>query len=170
MDAFEIGNLRRIDLALAQWFGSLIVNFITYFQLCLIENHLINPVPMLLLVVADVVVSTIFVFAYTYIYHVMYPPYRMIMVFGTDTALGLKVKLDSRWDKYHIEKLISAEEDLDKICNEILKYQAVVINDVPAQIRNDSHRRSLRSFVKNLLPHGNPVIMFRFGVGSATDA
>ena len=61
MDGFEIGNLRRIDLALAQWFGSFIVNFITYFQLCLIENHLINPVPMLLLVVADVVVSTIFV-------------------------------------------------------------------------------------------------------------
>ena len=151
MDGFEIGNLRRIDLALAQWFGSFIVNFITYFQLCLIENHLINPVPMLLLVVADVVVSTIFVFAYTYIYHIIYPPYRMIMVFGTDTALGLKVKLDSRWDKYHIEKLISAEEDFDKICNEILKYQAVVINDVPAQIRNDilkfCYKNGIRSYV-----------------------
>ena len=151
MDGFEFGNLRRIDLALAQWFGSFIVNFITYFQLCLIENHLINPVPMLLLVVADVVVSTIFVFAYTYIYHIIYPPYRMIMVFGTDTALGLKVKLDSRWDKYHIEKLISAEEDFDKICNEILKYQAVVINDVPAQIRNDilkfCYKNGIRSYV-----------------------
>lgn len=151
MDGFEFGNLRRIDLALAQWFGSFIVNFITYFQLCLIENHLINPVPMLLLVVADVVVSTIFVFSYTYIYHIIYPPYRMIMVFGTDTALGLKVKLDSRWDKYHIEKLISAEEDFDKICNEILKYQAVVINDVPAQIRNDilkfCYKNGIRSYV-----------------------
>ncbi len=151
MDGFEFGNLRRIDLALAQWFGSFIVNFITYFQLCLIENHLINPVPMLLLVVADVVVSTIFVFAYTYIYQIIYPPYRMIMVFGTDTALGLKVKLDSRWDKYHIEKLISAEEDFDKICNEILKYQAVVINDVPAQIRNDilkfCYKNGIRSYV-----------------------
>ena len=151
MDGFEFGNLRRIDLALAQWFGSLIVNFITYFQLCLIENHLINPAPMLLLVVADVVVITIFVFSYTYIYHIIYPPYRMIMVFGTDTALGLKVKLDSRWDKYHIEKLISAEEDFDKICKEILKYQAVVINDVPAQIRNDilkfCYKNEIRSYV-----------------------
>ena len=151
MDGFEFGNLRRLDLALAQWFGSFMVNFITYFQLCLIENSLINPVPMLLLVIADVIVSTVFVFSYTYIYLILYPPYKMIMVFGTDTALGLKIKIDSRWDKYHIEKLISAEEDFDKICGEILKYQAVVINDVPAQIRNDilkfCYQNEIRSYV-----------------------
>lgn len=151
MDGFEFGNLRRIDLALAQWIGSLMVNFITYFQLCLIENSLINPVPMLLLVVADVIVSTIFVFSYTYLYHIIYPPYKMLMIFGTDTALGLKIKIDSRWDKYHIEKLISAEEDFDKICKEILNYQAVVINDVPAQIKNDilkfCYQNEIRSYV-----------------------
>ncbi len=151
MDAFEFGNLRRFDLALAQWFGSFLVNFVTYFQLCLIENSLINPVPMLLLVVADIIVSTIFVYLYTYSYHLFYPPYRMLMIFGTDTALGLKIKIDTRWDKYHIEKLISAEEDFDKICKEILKYQAVVINDVPAQIRNDilkfCYKNEIRSYV-----------------------
>ncbi len=137
MDGFEFGNLRRLDLMLAQWIGSFITNFVTYFQLCLIANGMITPVPMLLLVVADVIISTVFVFLYTYLYQRIYAPHEMLMIFGTDTALGLKVKLDSRWDKYHIKKWISAEEDFDKICEEISKFSAVVINDVTAQVRND---------------------------------
>lgn len=137
MDGFKFGELRRFDLALAQWIGSFIANFVTYFQLCLIENRLISPVPMLILMVADVVVCTACIFSYARIYQRIYAPHKMIMVFGTDTALGLKIKIDSRWDKYHIEKLISAEEDFKTICEEISKFPAVVINDVPAQIRND---------------------------------
>ncbi len=160
MDGFKFGDLRRLDLALAQWIGSFIANFVTYFQLCLIENRMINPTPMLLLVVADVVISTVFVFLYTYVYQRIYAPYKMIMVFGKNTALGLKVKIDSRWDKYHIEKWISTEEDFDKICEEILKFHAVVINDVPAQIRNDilkfCYKNQIRSYV---VPKITDVIM-----------
>ncbi len=160
MDGFKFGDLRRLDLALAQWIASLIVNFVTYFQLCLIENNIISPVPMLLLLVADVILSTFFVFLYTYIYQHIYAPYKMLMIFGTDTALGLKIKIDSRWDKYHIEKLISAEEDFETICQEILKYPAVVINDVTAQVRNDilkfCYENQIRSYV---VPKITDVIM-----------
>lgn len=160
MDGFKFGDLRRLDLALAQWIGSFIANFVTYFQLCLIENKMITPVPMLLLVVADVIICTTFVFLYTYIYQHIYAPYQMLMIFGKDTALGLKIKIDSRWDKYHIEKWISAEEDFDKICEEILKFQAVVINDVPAEIRNDilkfCYQNQVRTYV---VPKITDVIM-----------
>ncbi len=151
MDGFKFGDLRRLDLSLAQWIGCFITNFITYFQLCLIENRLITPVPMLLLMLVDVVVCTAFIFVYARLYHHIFAPHRMIMVFGTDAALGLKIKIDSRWDKYHIEKLISAEEGFDKICEEIIQYNAVVINDVPAQIRNDilkfCYEKELRAYV-----------------------
>lgn len=160
MDGFKFGDLRRLDLALAQWIGSFIANFVTYFQLCLIENKMITPVPMLLLVVADVIICTTFVFLYTYIYQHIYAPYQMLMIFGKDTALGLKIKIDSRWDKYHIEKWISAEEDFEKICEEILKFQAVVINDVPAEIRNDilkfCYQNQVRTYV---VPKITDVIM-----------
>lgn len=160
MDGFKFGDLRRLDLALAQWIGSFIANFVTYFQLCLIANKMITPAPMLALVVADVIISTVFVFLYTHIYQRTYAPHKMIMVFGTNNAFGLKVKIDSRWDKYHIEKWISADEDFDKICQEILNFPAVVINDVPAQIRNDilkfCYKNQIRCYV---VPKITDVIM-----------
>ncbi len=150
-DGFQFGNLRRTDLGLAQWIGISITNVITYFQLCLIANKMISPWPMILLTAIDVVVTTFFVYLYVFLYRHAYAPHRMIMVFGTNSALSLKIKLDSRRDKYRVRKLISIDEGFDKICEEIIKYEAVVINDVPAQIRNDilkfCYQNQLRAYV-----------------------
>lgn len=151
MDGFQFGNLRRTDLGLAQWIGLFITNAITYVQLCLIASKVINPLPMLLIMAIDVIVTTGFIFLYVYLYRRTYAPHQMIMVFGSDEALSLKIKLDSREDKYCIKKLISAEADFDKICSEVMQYDAVVINDVPAQIRNDilkfCYKNEIRSYV-----------------------
>lgn len=136
-DGFRFGDLRRFDLALAQWIGIAITNVITYFQLCLINNGMRSPLPMMLLTVAEVGVTVVFIYAYAYIYSVTYAPHKMLMIFGTDTALSLKIKLDSRHDKYNIEELISAEEDFQKICDKMLQYDAVILNDVRAERRND---------------------------------
>ena len=61
----------------------------------------------------------------------------MLMIYGTDKALGLKVKIDSRRDKYKITEMISIDEGYDRICSTVVNFDAVMLNDVPAQIRND---------------------------------
>ena len=136
-DGFRFGDLRRLDLCLAQWIGVLITNFLTYFQLCLIANHMVSPMPILLLTVADVFISIGFVFLFAGIYRKMYSPRKMLMIYGTDKALGLKVKIDSRRDKYKITEMISIDEGYDRICSTVVNFDAVMLNDVPAQIRND---------------------------------
>ena len=45
--------------------------------------------------------------------------------------------MDSRRDKYNISKLISAEAGFEAICAEIARHDAVILNDVPAELRND---------------------------------
>ena len=148
-DGFQFGDLRRTDLA--QWTGIFIANIITYFQLCLIANYMITPLPMLYLTAIDVLVTTVFVFFYVYLYRRTYAPHRMIMIFGSDSALSLKIKIDSRLDKYNVEKLMNVNEGFDKICEEVIKYDAVVINDVPAQLRNDilkfCYKNQLRVYI-----------------------
>ena len=60
----------------------------------------------------------------------------MAMVIGRRDAISLKFKMETRPDKYHIEKIISAEDDFDSICQQLSDYKAVIINDVPAEVRN----------------------------------
>ena len=150
-DGFQFGQLRKADLLVAQWIAMLIANTITYFQLCLIANVMISPIPVLLLMVADVVVVSLYTLLVKGLYRLMYAPYNMVMIYGSRTAVGMKIKMDNRRDKYRVDALIPADKGFDYICAEIEKYDAVVLNDVPAEMRNDivkyCYQHSIRLYV-----------------------
>lgn len=150
-DGFQFGQLRKADLWVAQWIAMLIVNTITYFQLCLIANQMVSILPMLLLTGADIVISLVYIVICKTVYYHLYAPYNMVMIYGSETAAGMKLKMDSRRDKYHVDHLINVDKGLDYICSQLGKYDAVVLNDVPAQIRNDivkyCYRHSIRLYV-----------------------
>ena len=136
-DSFKYGHLKLTDVLISQWISMSLVNFITYFQLCLIANHVLNAVPMLALTGVDAVLALFFTWLFTALYHRFYIPRHMVMIYGSGNALALKLKMDTRRDKYRIVKMIPAEEGYENIFREILNYNAVVINDIPAQMRND---------------------------------
>ncbi len=150
-DGFKFGYLRRFDVLLSQWISLFIANFITYWQLCLIANAVITPVPMLMLMLSGTVIVLVCVVFYTWLYHRIYVPKNMAMILGRDDAVTLKFKMETRPDKYHIGKLISVDDGFESICQQIVNYDAVIINDVPAQIRNDilkfCYRHQIRTYV-----------------------
>ena len=150
-DGFQFGNLRRMDLALAQWIALLLVNCITYFQLSLIANKMVSVLPILLLMVVQLPLTAMLITLYAALYHKLYAPHDMIMVYGSKNAVGLKIKMDRRYDKYNINAMISVSEGYEAICQEVMKHQAVVINDVPAEIRNDllkfCYENKIRTYV-----------------------
>lgn len=150
-DGFKFGYLRRFDALLSQWISLFIANFITYWQLCLIANVMISPMPMLMLMVIGTVIVLLCVVFYTWLYHRIYVPKDMAMILGRDDAVSLKFKMETRPDKYRICKLIPIEDGFESICQQIVNYDAVIINDVPAQIRNDilkfCYRHQIRTYV-----------------------
>ena len=151
-EGFKYGFLKLSDVSISQWISLLIVNTVTYFQLCLIANRMITVLPMLLLTGIDIVISFALSYVFTAIYHRLYIPKRMIMVYGTENSLSLKMKMESRNDKYRIMQTISCSEySYDEIISEIARYDAVVINDVDAKIRNDllkyCYRNSIRTYL-----------------------
>ncbi len=150
-DCVMFGQLRPTDLIMGQVIALLLVNFVTYLQLCLIANQVISPMPLLGLLGAEMLVALVLIQAYTTLYHKLYAPQEMLMVFGTENGVSLKIKMDSRRDKYNISKLLPAEVGFEKIKEEILLHKAVILNDVPAQLRNDilkfCYRYRIRTYI-----------------------
>lgn len=150
-DGFKFGYLRMTEVLVSQLIALFIVNFITYLQLSLIANHMISPLPMLSLVLVDALIALVCIFLYSQLYHRIYPPKNMVMIFGRDDAVDLKFKMDTRSDKYRITKLISVDEGFASICEQIIHYDAVIINDVSAEIRNDllkfCYHNQIRAYV-----------------------
>ena len=150
-DCTMFGQLNRVDLIIGQVIALFIVNFLTYFQLCLIEEKLLSVTPMLALFGIEIVVAILLILAYTTLYHKLYAPHDMLLIYGNKRGVGLKIKMDSRKDKYNISKLICVDEGYDKIVQEIPKYDAVILNDVSGAIRNDilkfCYRFRVRTYV-----------------------
>ena len=136
-EGFRFGYLRLSEVIISQWIAVVIANFITFWQLCLIANVVISPVPILMLTVLDGVIVFVCCYIYVFLYHKLYAPKNMVMVYGSENAVYLKFKMDTRKDKYHVTKLISATEGYEAICAQLKEYDAVILSDVEVQIRND---------------------------------
>ena len=151
MDGFKFGYLRNGDVIVSQIIALFISNFITYWQLCLIANDLITPVPILTLMVFGAVVVVACTLIYSAVYHRLYVPKEMVMILGRNESVTLKFKMETRPDKYHVSKLISVDEGLESICEQIVNYDAVIINDVPADLRNDILKFCYRNKIRTYL-------------------
>ena len=162
-DCTMFGQLHRVDLIIGQIISIVLVNGITYFQLCLIANQMLTPAPILILTAGEVVLAAVLVVLYTGLYHKLYAPHEMLLIYGNRRGVSLKIKMDSRRDKYNISKLISVEEGFDAICREMGKYDAVILSDVPAQVRNDILKYCYRYRIRTYLSPKLTDIMIRGG-------
>ena len=52
--------------------------------------------------------------------------------------------MNGRPDKYHVVKSVSVSEGLDKIFAELEDYEAVLINDIPSELKNDILKECFR--------------------------
>ena len=150
-DCIMFGQLHRLDLIIGQCIALFLVNFVTYFQLCLISNQLIAVIPFVMLYGIECIVAIILIYLYTGLYYKLYAPHDMLLIYGNDRAVDLKIKMDSRRDKYNISKILCADVGYEKICQEIGKHEAVILNEIPAELRNDilkfCYRYRVRAYV-----------------------
>lgn len=151
LDGFKFGYLRNADVLISQWIAIVISNFITYWQLCLVANKLISAVPILVLTLLNTMLCLICTVLFSYVYHQIYVPKNMAMIFGRDEAVTLKFKMETRPDKYRIVKLFSIDDGVENICCQLAQYDAVIINDIPAQERNDILKFCYRNKIRTYL-------------------
>lgn len=151
LDCIMFGQLQRLDLIIGQTIALCLTNGLTWLQLCLIANAVISPVPMLVLLGLQILVAVILVYAYTGLYYKLYAPHDMLLIYGNKRGVGLKIKMDARRDKYNVSKLICVDAGFEAICQEIRRHEAVILTDVPAQVRNDilkyCYQHRIRTYV-----------------------
>ncbi len=150
-DCTLFGQLTREELAVGQVLSLCVVNAATYFQNCLIANALLEAVPMLALTVLEIPVAFVHIWLYTGLHHRLYAPHCMLLVYGDKRGVGLKRKMDARQDRYCIRGMISIDAGLAAITAEIAGYDAVVLADVPGELRNGilkyCYRYRVRAYV-----------------------
>lgn len=148
---YKMGYLRITEIVLSQFLGIICANIIEYIQLCMILNDYVDVKPLGILMVAEVVFVVPYVFVVRKFYVWMYPPRKMIVVYGHYSPDNLISKINTRRDKYNVCATVSYEVGYEKLYEMIKDYNAVVLSDLPAEVRNDimkhCYQESIRTYV-----------------------
>lgn len=148
---FRVGSLKTVGLIGSQVLTILFTNFFAYIFISLISRGFLRLEPTVLMTIIDLICIVIWAFASKAIYSRIYPPKKMIIVFGSTSARDLVQKMSVRVDKYLICSSISIEQPLETINKKILGYDGVILCDIPSQIRNKilkyAYEHSIRTYI-----------------------
>lgn len=150
-NGFKLGYSKWLGLFGSQVLGIIGANAVEFILISLIGRGRLNALPIVLLSLVQMAVALVWSFAFTLLYNKIYPPRKMIIVYGNRNAKYLVNKMSNRNDKYNICESISCEEDLEEIESRILKYEAVIISDIPNDLRNRllkfTFENSIRTYI-----------------------
>ncbi len=148
---FKLGYLKKTDMLYSQSISMVCVNIVAYFLISLIGRHFMNAVPILMMTLADFAFITVWTFLSGKIFFLIYPPRKLIILYGSNQAAALVLKMSQRIDKYMICESVSADEKPEKIREHLKKYEGVIICDLPAEQRNDflkfCFENSIRAYI-----------------------
>lgn len=133
----KIGQLRKAEVMLSQYLSLFLTNIIIYFVISLLAFSLVNPLMLLLMMVIEMMVSSFVNYIIINIYNRVFPPWRILLIYGDRPAGDLVNKVETRRDKYAIYDAVNIYEGIDAVAKKIKDFQAVIIGDISAVERND---------------------------------
>lgn len=147
---FKIAYLKKGNLIWSQILSIIFVNLITYFQIALIDKKLHPVYPMLVMSVGEFGIVALWANVFQLIYRRLFPPKKMLLIYGDRPAFHLRDKINSREDKYYLAGAIHIDVGAERIMEQICGYDAVIIGDIPAHERNQLMKlcfeRSVRTY------------------------
>ena len=137
---FSIGSGRISILTMSQAIAMGLVNVLEFIILLLMTRiralMWMTLAYVVVLTVAQAFAVLVVTYISTKIYRAVFPPFTILNIYG-EYENDLVLKMNRRADKYRITGEMSCREPLENITRELENYDAVLINDVPSEIRND---------------------------------
>ncbi len=133
---FRLGYYKITGLIGSQILGILMTNAITFLEISLIGRGRLSPMPMIKLTAYEIVIAAVWCAVFTKLFYNIYPPRKMLIIYGNSSATALVKKMSSRVDKYVIEEAVSCDEDIEVIKEKVLRHEAVIISDIPSTMKN----------------------------------
>lgn len=157
----RIGYLKATDVFFSQFFALLCVNIISYIQLSLMALTLLRPSYMLWAAAVQLAIAAVWTILCQKVYQRLFPPRKLLLIYGERPIQDIMGKFASRPDKYDIVKSMNLTEGLPAIYDEITAgYGGIVLWDIPTSVRNDLLKYCYSKYIRvYLMPKISDVII-----------
>ena len=133
---YKVGYLKKGNLIYSQILSVVFLNTFTYFQIAVLDKRFYSPTVLVLMTLADAAAIVIWTMIYEQIYIWMYPPRRMLMVYGDRSDYHLMEKMNAREDKYEIKDMMSYRQGFEQFKDRVKGFDGVIVGDMPSHDRN----------------------------------
>ena len=159
-DAFKVGIYRMHELSYSLSLAALFTNFFTYLILCLIARRMMNPLGMILLLVAQVVIIILMMYLMSHVYFSLYKARRVLAIFEHGNQNDIIKKVQIIRERFQLTKGITTDRGLEAIKREVDGYDTVLICDFDPTMKSEVLKYS---YAKNkriyLLPSSADTIL-----------
>lgn len=159
---YRVGYYKKSDVLLSQILGIMFVNGVTYLQISLLGLRFVNYLPLFLMTLIDIVIVVIWTFLSNALFKKLFPPRKMILLYGERPPDSMIEKINTRKDKYEICAVMNANKGYNNIIRVIKDYDAVIVWDIPSSIRNPLIKycfgHSIRTYI---MPKLSDIIIMR---------
>ncbi len=157
---YNIG-MRMTDIELSHVLSILLSGIVAYLEICMIARDYVNIVPVLGMVGLELLFILPWIYIVRKLYERLYPPRQMLVIYGHYAPDDLIAKINTRKDKYNICATVSYEIGYEKLYPMIRQYNAVVLCDLPSQVRNQIMKYCYHESVRTYVPPKISDILFR---------
>lgn len=149
-NAYKVGYMRVLESAYTQVLSVLCTNAVMYVQLCLIGRwkFMANVTPVLWLTLVDLVLVVLWAVIARFAYMKLYPPRKILVVYGKYSPKSIMQKMATRRDKYIICGAVNIDQGLDKVKRRIEECGNVLLMDLPAEPRNQLLKYCFRKNIR----------------------
>ena len=132
----KIGSFRMIELTLSQGFATLVTNILFYAIICLLAYRLPSIVPLFIGMIVQCFMIGLWIIFATLIYRSLFPPIDVLLLYGGNSQDVITYKFKTRRHQFTVTRSMSVSESMEDINAEIPKHEAVMLWDIPNDIRN----------------------------------
>ena len=136
-DAFKVGIYRMHELSYSLSLAALFTNFFAYLILCLIARRMMNPLGMILLLVAQVVIIILMMYLMSHVYFSLYKARRVLAIFEHGNQNDIIKKVQIIRERFQLTKGITTDRGLEAIKREVDGYDTVLICDFDPTMKSE---------------------------------
>ena len=157
----SIGIKRMHEVIYSCALSNIFTNFLMYLEFSLIARIMINPIPLIITTVIQLIIIYLGCFAANTIYYSLYKARRILAIsdVGVDKTHIIQ-KMMKIPERYTIDKVITVDSPEEEILSEISNYEAVLIGNFEKSLQNKVIRYCYSQKKRiYLLPSSNDIII-----------
>ena len=160
----NIGMLRKRELVFSFCFSSLLTNLISFFIISLLCKMIVNPVPLILMLLFQCVCGTIILLLANRVFFLLRPVRNAVMISSADQhETDTLEKFNHVRESYKVREILSESDGLEQLKKQIEPYNTVIVGQIDPGLRQElvnycfdhDKRMFIVPFVQDIIVHSS---------------